>query len=275
MSRFPYTGFRGYGTSSSMGERSSMAYPLLVTGAVLPGILDFERSMSREARLPPVSLAGTSTTGSSMRNYQSLAHLEPPDDAVFTFGACFGWPSPPPRGTASFTLPAIDHGRGVAFENGEGVVMIFQGSEHVHTQANPLPSPSRPSSTSPPSASPLIVGVEVDLERYKAARATPPDLPEAQQYRGTATFTKIRMIDMQAKRHFTTFSAPELALSTVWTTPLGADVTPLTHFGYKNGISVEYGTLPVGGGAVERLRRPKREWRLLVALETGSGMEFM
>ncbi|GAA5883045.1 hypothetical protein JCM1840_002061 [Sporobolomyces johnsonii] len=134
-----------------MGERSAMAYPLFATGAVLPGLLDFKQSLARKVSLPPVSLAGTSTTGSSTRNYQVCTYVEQTDNTVFTFGVYFSSPEPPPRGTASFTLPAIDNSRGVAFENAEGVVMVFQGARHMRTQANPLPSTDIPPlETAPP-----------------------------------------------------------------------------------------------------------------------------
>ncbi|GAA5883901.1 hypothetical protein JCM1840_007396 [Sporobolomyces johnsonii] len=127
-----------------MGERAVMAYPLLTIGAVLLGLLAFEQGLGCEVNLPPVSLAGTSTTGSATRNYQSFTHVKPEGDTEFTYGACFSSPTPPPRGTTSFTLPAIDNGWGIAFENGEGVVMAFQGVRNVHTQANPLPSTNIP-----------------------------------------------------------------------------------------------------------------------------------
>ncbi|GAA6063665.1 hypothetical protein JCM10212_001664 [Sporobolomyces blumeae] len=120
------------------GERAFIAHGLLVAGAVLGGIIAHERQLTSEGKFPPVSLAGACTTASAGRGYQSLAHTEPADDAVFSFGSCFGSAESPPLGTFSFCLPAIDNGKGVVVESGPGVVMLWGGRRNCHTQANPL-----------------------------------------------------------------------------------------------------------------------------------------
>ncbi|GAA5874626.1 hypothetical protein JCM1840_007431 [Sporobolomyces johnsonii] len=203
-----------------MGKRSAMVYPLLATGAVLPGLLAFKRSLDRKVALHPVSLAGTSTTGCSTRNYQSFAHVEQKDDAVFTFGACFGSPSPPPHGTASFTLPAINNGRGVAFENGEGIVMVFQGTS---------PGPDR----QPPFFS-RTCPTDVDPVLYQVAHGSAPTLSRSQQYRGMATFTKKGMLKTQER----------LTLRL----PIGTDNTLQPDPDRANGISIKYEKPPLEGG---------------------------
>ncbi|GAA6023199.1 hypothetical protein JCM11491_005333 [Sporobolomyces phaffii] len=119
-------------------ERTFIAYPLLVAGTVLPGILAHERLLTRNAGLPPVSFAGTCTTSSAHRGFNSNLHIEPASDAYYTICASYGSDEAPPLGTGSFCLPCADGGRGIAIEGGTGVVTLWTASVYAHTQATPI-----------------------------------------------------------------------------------------------------------------------------------------
>ncbi|KAK4692719.1 hypothetical protein P7C70_g9070, partial [Phenoliferia sp. Uapishka_3] len=102
---------------------------LFLVGSALNGYLTHLQHQTSLAGLAGLGIANVVTTLAWMLGFAALLHWEAKDDPWLSSGLCLGPldPTAQPGGAYNLVLAAIDNGRGIVIENGEGRGMVWSG----------------------------------------------------------------------------------------------------------------------------------------------------
>lgn len=123
--------------------------------------------------MPPIGDTGAASTMILSRGYEALAHVESAQDAGLTTTSGLGTRHSNRRcypGAGAFALPALNDGKGVVLQGGEGVYVAFDARRATHCQSAQLLEPRAPE-PQPPASRSCKARTSTQISRVEDARS--------------------------------------------------------------------------------------------------------